>query len=232
MNTIGILGGLGPQATIHFQQLVLEVSQRLLPRNMNLGYPPMVVHFHRGSPMAMDDSGKLLVPPQPAPSLLETARRIGRDANILVFVSNGVHLFARDLEAASGIPVLNLIDLVLAEVRQRGWKKVGVLTYYDPRIYEQPVRESGLEPETLGKDLQAPLDAGIEAVIEGRAGADHAANAQRALSALRARQVDGTILGCTEIPFLLDERARPDSPDLIDPLPLLAEAAVRRAAHS
>jgi aspartate racemase len=39
--------------------------------------------------------------------------------------------------------------------------------------------------------------------------------------------VEGIILGCTEIPLLLGEAA--DGPDLINPLQLLAEAAVRFA---
>jgi aspartate racemase len=47
------------------------------------------------------------------------------------------------------------------------------------------------------------------------------------ISELRAQSVDGIVLGCTEIPPLLGDAAV--DPDLLDPLPLLAEAAVRRA---
>jgi aspartate racemase len=45
--------------------------------------------------------------------------------------------------------------------------------------------------------------------------------------ALRARGVDGVILGCTEIPLLLP--AELDAPDVVNPTALLAEAAVRYA---
>ena len=48
-----------------------------------------------------------------------------------------------------------------------------------------------------------------------------------AVDDLRGRAVDGVILGCTEFPLMLGPAAQ--APDLIDPAPLLAEAAVRHA---
>jgi aspartate/glutamate racemase len=47
------------------------------------------------------------------------------------------------------------------------------------------------------------------------------------VATLRAVPVDGVVLGCTEIPLLLGEDA--EARDLVSPLTLLAEAAVRRA---
>jgi aspartate/glutamate racemase len=46
MKTIGVLGGLGPQATMDFEVRLHRESQRLIPPQMNGGYPPMVVHYH------------------------------------------------------------------------------------------------------------------------------------------------------------------------------------------
>ena len=63
--------------------------------------------------------------------------------------------------------------------------------------------------------------------MEGRADGEAGLVAQSALDELRERRVDGIILGCTEIPILLGQPAT--DADLIDPLPLLAEATVRRS---
>ncbi len=82
--------------------------------------------------------------------------------------------------------------------------------------------------ETIDGDVRAALDQAIFGVMEGRASVESSGIAQRAIDILRARGVDGIILGCTEIPFLL---ADPDSQaDLINPLQMLAEAAVREVA--
>jgi aspartate/glutamate racemase len=63
-------------------------------------------------------------------------------------------------------------------------------------------------------------------VMEGRETAESTDIARAAVASLKARKVDGVILGCTEIPLLLRTTTEAD---LIDPLELLAEAAVKLA---
>ena len=47
---------------------------------------------------------------------------------------------------------------------------------------------------------------------------------------LREQRVDGIIMGCSELPLLLQEGS--DAPDLLNPVQLLAEAAVSYAIAS
>src|SRR4029079_2149755 len=47
MKTIGILGGIGPQATMNFEAQVHSATKKHLPPLYNSGYPPMVVFYHR-----------------------------------------------------------------------------------------------------------------------------------------------------------------------------------------
>jgi aspartate/glutamate racemase len=64
-------------------------------------------------------------------------------------------------------------------------------------------------------------------VMDGSNDAESTVHARRAVAALRNRSVDGIILGCTEIPILL--QADLGDADLLNPGALLAEAAVRHA---
>ena len=64
-------------------------------------------------------------------------------------------------------------------------------------------------------------------VVDGSNDAQSTAAARQAANALRSRGVEGIILGCTEIPLLLE--ADLGEPDLLNPGALLAEAAVRHA---
>lgn len=226
MKTIGVLGGLGPQATMEFERRVHRVSQELLPARGNSGYPPMVVWYHRHPPGVLDERGALRVPPEPHPGLLEGARALGRLADFLVVTSNGVHLMREALETAAGRPILSMIDVTLAEVERRGWRRVGVLCMGGPQVYAQPLEARGLAWASLPAELQTPLNAAILTVMEGQ-GDTHAAHARAAVAAVRASGVDGVILGCTELPFLLPEEL--DRPDVLDPGALLAGAAVRHA---
>ena len=54
MMTIGVLGGLGPQATMDFEARVHRVAQELIAPNVNSGYPPMVVYYYRFVPPRCD----------------------------------------------------------------------------------------------------------------------------------------------------------------------------------
>jgi aspartate racemase len=75
--------------------------------------------------------------------------------------------------------------------------------------------------------LSARLDQAILRLMEGQESPIDRAAAKEAVTFLRAKQVDGIILGCTEIPLLLQEEG--NASDLINPAQLLAEAAVRHA---
>jgi aspartate racemase len=228
VKTIGVLGGIGPQATMDFETRLHRVAQRLLPPSRNAGYPPMVVYYCRHAPILLNEDGTPRIPLRLDPRLLEAATRLGSLADFLVITSNGVHVFQPEIEQASGRRVLSMLDATLKEVQRRRWKRVGVLTLAEPLIYTDPLARLGIASETVDAELQAALVGAIFQVMEGRDDAASVAVARSAVAALRSRGVEGIILGCTEIPFLV--READDDATLINPLQLLAEAAVRIAS--
>src|SRR5947209_5112928 len=92
MKTIGVLGGLGPQATMDFEARLHRAAQRLIPPHHNSGYPPMVVYYYRHAPVLLTEGGKPVTPYRPDPRLLEAAKRLGSLSDFLVITSNGTHL--------------------------------------------------------------------------------------------------------------------------------------------
>lgn len=227
MKTVGVLGGLGPQATMQFEALVHKACQRLIPQELNSGYPPMLVYYFRGVPFVADARGAPELPLRPSAAFLSAATEVGRIADFIVITANFLHMFQTQVEAASGCEVLSMVDLALEEVAARGWHRVGVVGFGDPLVYTERLATAGAAAETISGERRRNLDDAIGKVMEGRADAEALLAATSALGDLRERHVDGTILGCTEIPILLGDQAADD--DLIDPLPLLAEAVVRHA---
>jgi len=227
VKTIGVLGGLGPQATMDFESRVHRVAQRLIPASGNGGYPPMVVYYYRFVPFIASEDGSRVLPLRPDPRLVDAAAKIGGIADFIVITSNFLHLFRAEIEQAAGCEVLSMIEVTLAEIRLRGWDRVGVLGFGDPVVYTAPLTAMGLASETIVGDLRTTLDAAIHKVMEGREDEEAVRAAGEAVAELRARRVDGIILGCTEIPLLLGDEAGAD--DLLNPLQLLAEGAVDHA---
>jgi aspartate racemase len=224
---MGVLGGLGPQATMDFERRVHEISQRQIAQVAGSGYPPMVVYYCRFPPILLDENGRPAVPVQPNPQLLEAAERLGRMADFLVITANAPHYFEREIARAAGLELLSMIDLTLAELKDRNWGKVGVLGLGEPLVYLGRLEDMGAEWATIEGESRDALDKAIFKVMEGGAGESERSAAEAAVEALRSQGVDGVILGCTEIPLLLS--GVDDAADLINPGQLLAEAAVKYA---
>jgi aspartate racemase len=227
MKTIGILGGLGPQATMDFEARIHRVSQRLIPQQANSGYPPMIVVYHRRSPVLVEANGQPIFPLQPDPLLLELAKQLGALADFLVITANGPHSLQAQIEAAAGVKVLSMIAITLAEVQRRGWQKIGILGLGKPTVYLEPLTQMSLPTEILPDEHMSRLDAEIFKLMAGQEDAASTDIALEMINYLRAKGVDGVIPGCTEIPLLLGVHA--EAPDLVNPAALLAEAAVRYA---
>ena len=227
MKTIGVLGGLGPQATMDFESRVHRVAQRLIPPSGNGGYPPMVVYYYRFVPFVVAETGAPELPLRPHPRFLDAAAKIGGIADFIVITSNFLHLFREEIEQAAGREVVSMIDVTVAEVRRRQWRRIGVSGFGQPLVYTMPLEAAGLATETIVGESRERLDRAIEKVMEGRDDEGSASAAREAVGELRARPVDGIILGCTEIPLLLGDAAC--DPDLVNPLQLLADAAVNHA---
>ena len=227
MKTIGVLGGIGPQATMDFEQRVHRIAQRLVPQDFGYGYPPMVVWYCRHPPVIVKSDGRAELPLRPDPRILDAAAKLGPLCDFLAVACNSAHAFRDDLERAAGRRIVSMIDATLAEVRRRNWTRVGVLTFGDPSIYTHPLAHMNVACETLDDAAHRPLAAAIIHVMEGRNADAEAAVARDTIATLRARGVDGVILGCTEIPVLLPDHEA--VVDLINPIELLAEVAVRAA---
>jgi aspartate racemase len=230
LKTIGVLGGIGPQATMDFEQRVHRAAQQLIPQHFNSGYPPMVVFYLRHPPVLVAESGAPVLPLQLDPRTLEAAKRLGGLSDLLVTTANGADAFRTDIERASGRKMLSLIELAAAETRRRRWKRVGVLGVGEPTVYTRLLEPAGIECTTADAEQRAALDAAIFRVMEGRDNEQSVAAAKAAVAQLRSRKVDGVILGCTEIPLLLGAEA--EAADVINPAQLLAEAAVKAAMQS
>ncbi|HST04731.1 MAG TPA: amino acid racemase [Chloroflexia bacterium] len=230
MKTIGVIGGLGPQATMSFEVMVHAVSQRIIPPHANTGYPPMLVYYHRYPPFIVDERGVPIPPRRPEPHLTGALGKLGQMVDFIVITSNAPHLFLDLIEETSGRKVLSMIDATVNEIQRQGLRRVGVLGLGVPKIYMEPLNKIGVVHETLPVEtggLSEKLDSAIVAYMAGQTSTEDTALAVEAVENLRARNVEAIILGCTEIPLLLGNYAQ--APDLINPLELLAERAVRFA---
>ncbi|MGH7726261.1 MAG: hypothetical protein ACREOU_12615, partial [Candidatus Eiseniibacteriota bacterium] len=91
MKTIGVIGGIGPQATMDFEARIHRVAQREIPQRVNGGYPPMIVYYHRRPPFVLGPDMLARQPLELDPAFAEALPRIGALSDFIVITANGPH---------------------------------------------------------------------------------------------------------------------------------------------
>lgn len=156
--------------------------------------------------------------------------RIG--AGLLICPDNTIHQALPAIEAQSPAPWLHIAEVVAAEAARRGFRRVGLLgtrwlvesEVYPPRLAARGiacVRPGPAEREALHRLIMEELVCGI---VRPAARAAF----QRVVQTLADQGCEAVVLGCTEIPLILND-AHSALPTL-DSTRLLARAALHRAA--
>lgn len=224
---LGIIGGMGPEATVDFYREVI----RLTPAARDQEHIPVLIYSNPQVPertKAILEGGE-----DPLPLMIETARLLERSgAGLLAMPCNTAHYYFEPLQASVRIPILNMIEQTVQAFRQRipEGRKVGLLA-------TSGTVQSGIYQETFSRhevEVLAPDAAGQSAIMGGIGqikAAAHNDDTARMFEAIGARLVrsgaQAVILGCTEIPLAFNE-SRVDYVTL-NATRVLAQAAVNWA---
>jgi len=225
MKTIGILGGMGPEATILLMQKVFNA----VPDARDDGdHIPMVVHQNPQVPSRI----KALIEgtgDDPAPALASMAQDLEKSGvSALAMPCNTAHHYATAIEDASALPFLNMVELTAEQLARAGAKTVGMLASPATRltgVFEVPFEKRGLTPITLSDDGDI-LDV-IRAVKAGKPPNETGPDLTRIAQALIDQGADHLLIACTELSFLTN--ALPKSTPWTDSLDCLVAAIVDAA---
>lgn len=223
MKTLGILGGMGPSASIRFYEHVIALSRSRHGARANGDYPHLLL-----SNLPVPDLIGGLEGEKIAVSMLRTEmqRLADAGAQTLVLACNTMHLFADACAEGCGAEFLSMVDLVVRRVAIDGRKTVGVLgspTTLRSPLYRAPLERKGLAVLIPSTGDVPRLERLIRRVIAGECGKREQEALRRQVLALKSRGAEAVILGCTELP-LVAETMRLPLP-IYDSLRVLAEAA-------
>ncbi|WP_374666679.1 aspartate/glutamate racemase family protein [Ramlibacter sp.] len=164
--------------------------------------------------------------------MLESADRLqAAGADFLICPDNTIHQAFDLVEAHSPLPWLHIAQVVAVEARRRGLRRLGVLG--TTWLMASTVYPRALQALGIGCMLPAASQRGeigriiMDELVPARPRPQSTAFLQRVIGDLQASGCDGVVLGCTELPLVLDDGNSP-LPTL-DSTRLLARAALRRA---
>lgn len=206
MNRIGIIGGLGPEATIDYYKEIINAFKN---DSGDLNYPEIIIYSVNMSEfigMMRDKSYDLAT--AYLLEKIECLRRAGADFAVLS--ANTPHQLFDQLSEKSAIPLISIVEVASEEAKKRGLKRAGLFgTEFTmaASFYPDVFGKNGIEvvmPDQKDKEV---INYKLFSEIELGVFKDDT----RALligiieKMVRDQHIDSLILGCTEFPLILDQ---------------------------
>lgn len=219
---LGILGGMGPQATQIFYQWILDRTDASCDQEH---IPALIL-----SDTAMPDRTAAILSGAEGPvfqRLLADAQLLERSGCTAIAIPcNTSHYFVPRVQEQISIPILHMPRLTVERLRRMGKKKVAVLATdgtHHVGVYRDACREAGIEPVVPDGETQKLVMSIIyDEIKQGERGSR--GKFARIDHEVRAQGCDGAILGCTELSVYRDYHGLPDF--YIDAMEVLAEESI------
>lgn len=202
---VGVMGGMGPDATVDFMQKVI----RLTSADRDQDHIRMLVDHNPKVPSRQNTTARDDV--RIREDLAEMALRLeAAGADFLVMVCNTAHGWLQRALQQVNIPFINIVDETVAAISHRYPKarKVGIMATpacLEVGLYQEALEAAGYLPLPAEGELRRELIELIDAVKAG----DQSDDIRKSMAAI-ARQLieqgaDIIIAGCTEIPLVLSQ---------------------------
>jgi aspartate racemase len=164
--------------------------------------------------------------------MLSSAHKLARaGADFLICPDNTIHQSLPAIEARSPLPWLHIAQVVADEAVRLGYRRLGLTGtrwLVDSEVYPGTLGARGLAVLRPTPDDRDTVDGVIMGeLVRGVFRPESVARLQGVLGRLKEQGCDAVVLGCTELPLVLDDGNSP-LPTL-DSTRLLARAALRRA---
>lgn len=205
MQKIGIVGGLGPESTLDYYKGIIQAFAQT---SGGYNYPQIFIHsLSLGQVLEMLAAGAwerladLLV------DSLQALHRAG--AQFAAIAANTPHLVFDQVQARSPLPLISIVEAVCARARGLGLRRPGLLgtrTTMQSDLYQRCFAPQGMTVLTPGEEDQELIQQRLMTEIE--LGIFKDSTRQELLDIVRrlqqAQGIDSVILGCTELPLILD----------------------------
>ncbi len=197
---VGILGGMGPEATVDLMNRVIQAT----PALDDADHIRMIVDNNPKVPSRI----KALIEgdgESPIPSLTDMAQRLEHwGADFLVMPCNTAHYYYPAITAAVTIPVVNLINLAAEQVSRQHpqIRKLGLLAstaVLKTRLYEQRFARNQIQILFPEPSIQAGVMALIKGIKAKRYDAALLQQLALAVTDLQAQGAECLLIACTEL---------------------------------
>jgi aspartate racemase len=229
--TIGILGGMGPEATVRMFNLIVKLTKA----EKDQDHIPIIIFNNPQIPdrtAAIIDEG-----PSPLPMLIEGAKKLeAAGANFIIMPCHTAHYHYDEIIQHISIPFLHLQEETrhYVEWRYRDLTRFGLLAStgtVETDLFQTIFHQKELEIIVPGEKEQDM----VMTAVYGERGIKRGFKKEprqllmHVINQLKEQKVEAVIAGCTEVSLVLDVQELQLS--VIDPLKIIAAAAILKAGY-
>jgi aspartate racemase len=234
--TIGILGGMGPEATLDCFGKIIKNT----PAKTDREHLRVVIDSNPGIP---DRIAAILGDGQsPVPALVAGCRALEKaGAGFIIIPCVTVHFFLSEIQAQTHLPILSIFDAVaeavgreLPDIRTVGL--MGTIATIKAGFFQKRLAENNINTLLPDRAAQTKILDAIKDIKDFRSPRTRSEitidliAAARSLIDKKPAGARAIIAGCTEIPLALDQEHLPVP--YFDSLTILARAAIRHAGKT
>lgn len=226
---IGIVACSAEGAALCYKTICVDGARLMGPH----AHPEVSMHTHSLADYVerLDRGDRIGV----AELMLSSANKLAKaGADFLICPDNTIHQAMPHVLPHSPLPWLHIAEVVAAEAARRGYRKLGITGtrwLIDSEVYPEKIEAQGLawlRPTDAERDEtnRIIMDELVQSIFTPQAVTAY----QRVMGRMKAEGCDAVILGCTEIPLIMNDGNSP-LPTL-DSTRLLARAALERAVRA
>ena len=224
---IGILGGMSPESTVAYYEYI---TRTYTERFGDYGYPEVLIYSVSFQPYVdwpNQDRWDLV-----ADGLSQAAQKlVAAGAEVILIATNTMHLVFDEVQSRVEVPMLSLLDATAEAIQGRGLSTVGLLgTRFtmEKSFYQDALARHGISTLVPDAGDRAYVNRVIyDELVAGQIRDESRAGYLAIIRKLAEQGAQGIVLGCTEIPLLVDEASA--GIPLFDTTQIHAEAALNYA---
>ncbi len=199
--TICILGGMGPQASSYFYDLMIKKSIELFGAKNNEDFPDILLFSIPIPDIIANQSERK--------KALKMLRRKVKEVNKLSIDSisiacNTAHMFFNNLQRESDVRFVSMVEEVVKTINGNKITKVGLLatpSTIKTKLYQKALSRNGIKTIIPSESQIKILEEVIRKVISGQSSEKDSQKIKKIADSL-SKEVEGIVLGCTELPLV------------------------------
>jgi len=208
MKTIGIIGGLGPEATVDYYKEIIK-GFNAINNNGSMVYPEIVIYsVNMDKFIGFLEAKKFTEATNYISNCINNLGKAGVD--FAAISANTPHLLFNEIQKKSSVPLISIVEACAQRANKSGLKKCGLIgtkftmksSFFADVFAKQGIEivvPNDAEMELIHKRLFTELELGIfkeETKIE---------LLEIVQSMISKAQIDSLILGCTKFPIMFTD---------------------------